>query len=404
MRRIILAILTAAITVNSYAASEVKDAAGLAFSFMNIGAGARAAGMGEAFTAVSDDVSAIYWNPAGLGKIRAPEISLTYYSMYVDSSYQYLMGAFPAGPGTAGIDVSYVYFGNFDLRDDAGVLLGEKASPYNIGVTAAYGMEFSKLLSAGAAVKYLSQAAAGTSLSGFTFDAGLLADFGILSAGLNARNIGAAGSYSVPTDIRAGLAGKIEMPPEHRLIIAGDIGYAVKGSMKYSVGAEYTFNNILSLRAGYRIKDENTDLGGMAGLFAGAGAALSGMKIDYSISPYGDLGITHNITFGYRFGDDAGNKNTEKETVTAAGADAEITANLIGMAKEAMKAGKYEKAIGYFKEALGYSRSAATYRKIGECYYRIKDRQKAMRYYSLSLELEDEPELRKWVENQKKLK
>ena len=35
-------------------------------AFENIGVGVRAIGMGEAFTAISDDTSAPYWNPAGL--------------------------------------------------------------------------------------------------------------------------------------------------------------------------------------------------------------------------------------------------------------------------------------------------------------------------------------------------
>lgn len=38
------------------------------------GGGARACGMGGAFTAVSDDVTALAWNPAGLGQIRNLEI------------------------------------------------------------------------------------------------------------------------------------------------------------------------------------------------------------------------------------------------------------------------------------------------------------------------------------------
>jgi hypothetical protein len=38
--------------------------------FMYVGAGARALGMGSAFAAVSDDISAAYWNPAGLAGFR----------------------------------------------------------------------------------------------------------------------------------------------------------------------------------------------------------------------------------------------------------------------------------------------------------------------------------------------
>jgi long-subunit fatty acid transport protein len=46
------------------------------FRFNRPGSGARAAGMANAFIAVSDDGTAASWNPAGLGQLRKPELSL----------------------------------------------------------------------------------------------------------------------------------------------------------------------------------------------------------------------------------------------------------------------------------------------------------------------------------------
>ena len=47
-------------------------------SLNRAGSGARAAGMGDAFIAVSDDGTAASWNPAGLAQLRQPEFSLVY--------------------------------------------------------------------------------------------------------------------------------------------------------------------------------------------------------------------------------------------------------------------------------------------------------------------------------------
>src|SRR5262245_32766898 len=44
--------------------------------FNRTGSGARAAGMANAFIAISDDGTAASWNPAGLGQLRKPELSL----------------------------------------------------------------------------------------------------------------------------------------------------------------------------------------------------------------------------------------------------------------------------------------------------------------------------------------
>jgi long-subunit fatty acid transport protein len=48
----------------------------LGFAFNRIGSGARAAGMANAFIAISDDGTAASWNPAGLGQLRKPELSV----------------------------------------------------------------------------------------------------------------------------------------------------------------------------------------------------------------------------------------------------------------------------------------------------------------------------------------
>jgi hypothetical protein len=49
-----------------------------ATSLNRSGSGARAAGMANAFVAVSDDGTAASWNPAGLAQLRKPEFSLVY--------------------------------------------------------------------------------------------------------------------------------------------------------------------------------------------------------------------------------------------------------------------------------------------------------------------------------------
>ena len=47
----------------------------LEYNFLGLGAGARANGMGDAFVAVADDATAIFWNPAGLFLLDQPETS-----------------------------------------------------------------------------------------------------------------------------------------------------------------------------------------------------------------------------------------------------------------------------------------------------------------------------------------
>jgi long-chain fatty acid transport protein len=59
-------------------AGSATAQAQIGLSLVRAGSGARAAGMGDAFIAVSDDGTAASWNPAGLAQLRQPEFSLVY--------------------------------------------------------------------------------------------------------------------------------------------------------------------------------------------------------------------------------------------------------------------------------------------------------------------------------------
>src|SRR5512146_1348651 len=66
-----------------------KAAGSTTADFLNLPVGARAAGMGGAYSAISEEASAIYWNPAGL--VQIPKLSAVFMrAQYVeDISYQY---------------------------------------------------------------------------------------------------------------------------------------------------------------------------------------------------------------------------------------------------------------------------------------------------------------------------
>jgi hypothetical protein len=63
---------------------------GQAGEFLRFGVGARALGMGRAFTSLADDASAVYWNPAGIGLLDQTGLAFMHSQLFLDTRYQFL--------------------------------------------------------------------------------------------------------------------------------------------------------------------------------------------------------------------------------------------------------------------------------------------------------------------------
>lgn len=85
-----------------------------AAEFLTIPVGARGIGMGSAYTAVSDDITSIWWNPAGLGFLQNKEAMFNVVDYVLDITYSYAAFASPVGDGRV---VLGGFFGYLDVPD-----------------------------------------------------------------------------------------------------------------------------------------------------------------------------------------------------------------------------------------------------------------------------------------------
>lgn len=89
--------LTTILVSISLTTTLLAQEAGQAGEFLRFGVGAKAIGLGRAFTSIADDASALYWNPAGLSTL--PKIGATFMFMHLPmhsgASYNYLAGGVP---------------------------------------------------------------------------------------------------------------------------------------------------------------------------------------------------------------------------------------------------------------------------------------------------------------------
>ncbi len=81
-----------------------------AASFLEIGSGAKSLSMGSAFVSVANDVSALYWNPAGIVSIERPSVQFYHSPWLVDTDYYY--GGVVIPMSTAGV-LGFSYTSNW---------------------------------------------------------------------------------------------------------------------------------------------------------------------------------------------------------------------------------------------------------------------------------------------------
>ena len=93
--------------VSSLAQSGFSKTGMTAATFLAIEIGPRAAAMGGAYVAIADDPTAMFWNPAGLDKIKNNSIFFSHTNWLAGTSMDYLGAAIPLGQyGTFGVSVT----------------------------------------------------------------------------------------------------------------------------------------------------------------------------------------------------------------------------------------------------------------------------------------------------------
>ena len=140
---------------------RAQSATNTAVPFLLISPGSRASAMGEEGVAISDDASAIYWNPAGLGFQNGQEMSLTHSNwlpQFNQSDLFYENGNYkvhiPKISGTLGASLQFLSLGKFERRDEANVYLGEFSS-FELALTTAYGTKLDEDIAVGLGLKLI---------------------------------------------------------------------------------------------------------------------------------------------------------------------------------------------------------------------------------------------------------
>ena len=378
----------------------VNSSAGIIFPGLDSGAGARAAAMGGAFTAVADDASAAYWNPAGLSRLVKSQVMITFDKWFSDSFYKHLIAALPFPSGTIAADIFYMNYGTFETVDNTGTILGATMNPYNAAGTLSYGFGIGGNLSLGLGFTYAVQSISGISNSGFGVNFGALYKWDIYSAGLSIKNLGSGGGFSMPADLRAGFAANIINDRSNSLLVSMDAAYIVNDTPQLCLGAEYSFSKTFFIRAGYTRQLNDPGLGVLSGFAGGVGFKTGDLFLDYTVEPFNVLGLIQKVGINFQF-DPIKFNSEERENRDKPGVNTK--AGMLEMLAEAgtlENNGKLEQAKEQYLDIIAIDINYAdAWKRLGAVYVKQGKKVDAMNAFERYLLIKpDDAAVRKWID------
>ena len=304
--------------------------------FLHIGVGGRSVGMGEAFNAVCDDASSIFWNPAGAARIKGQGVLLDETRWFAGIAYH--SGAFVKNFGPMG------NFGLFFSLFNSGSMpvttyeqyegTGETFAYQGMQVGVNYSNFFTDKFAAGVNIKYVTEDYGVTdpllnkeiAINTLSLDLGTFywTGFKSLRIGMSilhfAPDVTPPGLYSsfsddrtkpfedslkfdpypFPMIFRFGIAMEVLETESAKLTLAIDALHPNDNVERINWGLECNLRDMLFARLGYKMNYDTEGLTAGIGFAYPLGENMS-IAIDYAFADFGYLTDVHRITMGLNF-------------------------------------------------------------------------------------------------------
>ncbi|HUU29792.1 MAG TPA: PorV/PorQ family protein [archaeon] len=324
-----------------------------AAEFLTIPVGPRAVAMGGAYCAAADEITAIYWNPAGLAFLEEREVFLTVIERPLDIRYTCGAVAVPLADGkfVLGAFLSVLSSGDQEITTEfqpEGT--GAYYSAYSLSAGGAVAYNFSDRFSAGLVVKNVHEDIFGLTQDAVAFDMGtnyheeflgvpVRLAFTVRNLGTNMRfggdklrvdvpaediypgnDVGRlprlatrqTSSFELPTSFHVSFSADLLNNDSYRLLAALDVAENSNQPVSVSLGTELArrinAKSSAAFRAGWRFQQDEFELDSSArlrGLSLGAGYLYRlyklTIRVDYAYRDLGLLGNNHTYSLSFRF-------------------------------------------------------------------------------------------------------
>jgi hypothetical protein len=296
----ILACLIIAIPGIVFAAGE--KAGTTTGEFLRLPAGAKPAAMGEAYSALADDVYSVYFNLGGLAKVQQQQAILAHTMYYVDVNHEYLAYVRPFRGGGLGISLTYLMT-TFEVRTADTDSAESNGSIGDMAVSVGYGKQLPLWgIDGGIALKYISSKLDTYNATSVAVDFGLQKKLNEnVCAGLSVTNLGAALKYiadsvAVGNTVDFGIAEKGYLVKN----LTGAIDFKTQLDMSgqtINLGLEYLY----SINKDWQLAPRAGFISHNAAITAGFGLNYKAYQLDYALNTQADLGLANRISLGVKF-------------------------------------------------------------------------------------------------------
>jgi len=298
------------------------------WQFLKINLDSRQTAMGGAFAAISNgNVGSIYGNPAALSDIKNFDVAFNNVNYIADINYV----SAALAKNFEGIGVFAVSFASLDVGDIPRtinrVIPGEDRTEAfvtketftggNFAAGISYARRITDRLSIGGNVRWIREEIDDLSMNNISVDFGTIFYTGwrSLRLAMTARNFGPDQNLvgwseevqiepvdiRMPFDFHLGIAMDFfdHADSPHFLTVVVEGTHPNDGPEKVNTGAEYWFNDILALRAGYRFNYDEESYTFGAGLKYGISGVTG--RVDYAFIDFGRLEQLHMFTLALEF-------------------------------------------------------------------------------------------------------
>lgn len=279
-----------------------QSAGNTGLSFLKYGFGARNISMGDAGTALSNDLTALFYNPAKLALTERSEV-LFMHNEWIQDVRSEVIGAKTTIwglPFALGFNVTSV--DGIEFREIPGEPVTTFDANYFFG-SLSTGFFVTDEISMGASIKYLYEGLLNDEASGFGFDFGVnyLLPYKGLTASAVLKNIGSMNelrdeSTKLPAEVRIGTAYTYSLE-DAKFDFTGGVEfqkYLDTEDNHLNFGGEILYNKLIAARAGYQSGYESR------GFTAGVGLMWGNLKFDYAFLPF-SLGLGNANLFSLQF-------------------------------------------------------------------------------------------------------